>query len=121
MDLYERQQFGQLLETAVERFAARAAERQRGWEAALDQLRRDAGEAKLQAAAFVEVFFADSLLDNVDGACFVLRATPSLPVEGQLFGTTEEALKRLAKESFGALLLRKAHEVLEQRCSYQSI
>jgi hypothetical protein len=124
MDLYQRQQFDTLLQTATERFVARLEERHRGAEQALSQLASDTKDAWV--AQFVEAVFEDFLLNSVDGACFVLRSLPRRPVEphrGQIAaaGTVEELTLGLAKSLFSELLLRKTVESLEQHVRYQSV
>jgi len=120
MDLHQRQQFDFLLQTAAERLVARLEERCRGPEPALARLREDPGET----TAFVEAIFADFLLDNADGACFVLRSLARRPVgetaaePGQ---TVESLLVATAKRLFGDLLAIKTEELLEQHAGYQSV
>lgn len=120
MDLHQRQQFDFLLQTAAERLVARLEERHRGPEPALARLREEPGET----TAFVEAIFADFLLDNADGACFVLRALARRPLgDGQAdpAATVEAHLIAAAKRLFGDLLATKAEEVLEQHAGYQSV
>jgi hypothetical protein len=83
MDLHERQQFDFLLQIAVERFVER-----------VQQL----GEQRAQVRPFTDAIFADFLLDNADGACFVLRA---------LSRETEATLIGMAKGAFSDLLQKK--------------
>ena len=64
MDLYSRQQFDFLLQTATERFVARLEERHRGPEAAAVALRSDPTAATVEEAlaALARGLFAELLL-----------------------------------------------------------
>jgi hypothetical protein len=124
MDLYQRQQFDMLLQTATERFVARLEERHRGAEPALARLGGDT--QGVWVGEFVEALFEDCLLNSVDGACFVLRSLPRRPVESHRrrlagSGTVEELVLALAKSLFGETLLRKTVESLEQHARYQPV
>ena len=124
MDLYQRQQFDMLLQTATERFVARLEERHRGAEPALARLGGDT--QGVWVGEFVEALFEDCLLNSVDGACFVLRSLPRRAVESHRrrfagSGTVEELVLALAKSLFGETLLRKTVESLEQHARYQPV
>ena len=126
MDLHQRQQFDFLLQNATERVVARMEERCRGADAALARLRDDSEAARTSLGDFVAALFLDFLLDNIDGACFVLRSLPRRSIELQRpalqrAGTTEEAMVALARGMFGELLLARALEALEQRAGYQPV
>jgi len=128
MDLHQRQQFDFLLQTATERFAARLEERHRGAETALALLRSDPNAEGVWLDQFVEAIFADFLLDNADGAAFVLCAMPKRKLAGVTAGrqdagtgTVEETLVALARCLLTELLLKKTTEVLEQHAGYQSV
>ena len=126
MDLHQRQQFDVLLQTATERFVARLEERHRGAEAALVKLRAAPAAEGIWLDDFTAVIFQDFLLDNADGAAFVLRSLPKRPIEGHRAAirdadTVEAVLVALAKGLFGDLLLRKSLEALEQHAGYQSV
>ena len=122
MDLHERQQFDFLLQTAAERLVARLEERHRGPDAALARLRADAGG---EVGPFVDAVFTDFLLDNADGACFVLRALARRRLGAgraeAVEGTVEGMLVATAKGLFADLLATKAEELLEQHSGYQSV
>ncbi len=121
MDLYERQQFDFLLQSAVNRFAERLEERMRGAAAAYQQLASDAGNTDTNE--FTEAIFQDFLLDNIDGACFVLRAIPQKRIGRQLIDsetTLQNCLLQIAKQQFAQLLKSKTVEALEQHASYQT-
>jgi hypothetical protein len=119
VDLHERQQFDFLLATAVERFVERLEQRNEGAANALARLRNNPDHESVRVREFVVAVFADFLLDNPDGACFVLRALakrrlPAIP----LTGTVAEALQALAAAVFADLLSQKAEELLEHHAAY---
>ncbi len=74
MLLFEQQQFEFLLQSAVERFVERSEQRFQGAERALEQWRQDPKMLSKWLSGFCDAVFEDFLLNNVDGACFVLRA-----------------------------------------------
>ena len=100
MDLHERQQFDFLLQVAVERFVER-----------LEQT--SASVAKL--ATFTDAIFSDFLLDNVDGACFILRSLARRNVPAMPAGKVEDNLIAMAKATFSDLLERKVQESMSLR------
>ncbi|MFM7136094.1 MAG: hypothetical protein ACKO1M_03360 [Planctomycetota bacterium] len=119
MDLHERQQFDFLLQAAAERLVTRLEERHRGPEPALARLREDPSEL----APFIDAVFTDFLLDNADGACFVLRALARRPagtVAVEPGATVEALLVATAKRLFAGLVAMRAEELLEQHSGYQS-
>lgn len=102
----------------------RLEERHRGPEPALAALRADPTAAGLPE--FVTAVFQDFLLDNADGAAFVLRSLPRRPVASHraafdAAGTVGEMLLLLASSLFAELLLAKTIEVLEQHAGYQAV
>lgn len=133
MALYERQQFDFLLQTAVERYVQRIEERFRGPEQALIQLKSDPQGEGLWLDQFTEAIFEDFLLNNIEGACFVLRALGKRPMPESATDTSngdqiasnnitiENHLVSLAMQLFAGLLLQKSIEVLEQHTGYQSV
>jgi len=126
MDLHQRQQFDFLLQTATERFVARLEERHRGTDAALVALRGDPAATTAAVDEFVAAIFADFLLDDADGAAFVLRSLPKRPIVAHraalaTSATVEEALAGLARGLFAEILLLKTHEALEQNAGYQAV
>lgn len=126
MDLYQRQQFDVLLQTATERFVARIEERFRGADAALVKLREDPEGQGIWLGEFVAAIFQDFLLDNVDGGCFVLRALSTRSIESlkpelQAAGSVEQGIAVLARGLFADLLLRRAIEMLEQHSGYEPV
>ena len=126
MDLHQRQQFDVLLQTATERFVVRLEERHRGTDAALAALQDDPAAATARVAEFVAVIFQDFLLDNADGAAFVVRALPKRSIAAHRAGiaaaaTAEDLLMAVARGLFAEVLLTKALESLEQRGGYQAV
>lgn len=102
----------------------RLEERHRGPEPALAALRADPTAAGL--TDFVTAIFQDFLLDNPDGAAFVLRNLPRRPVAPHRdavanAATVESLLLTLAKALFSELLLLKATEALGQHVGYQAV
>ena len=102
----------------------RLEERHRGPEPALAALRADPTAAGL--SDFVTAIFQDFLLDNADGAAFVLRNLPRRPVAAHRdavagAATVESLLLALAKALFSELLLLKATEALGQHVGYQAV
>lgn len=120
MDLYQKQQFGFLLQTATERFAARLEERFRGADQALKLLQENPEADGVWLTDFTAAVFEDFLLNNIAGACFVLQALAARPMRPQEGGAVETVLVTLAKQLFAELLLQKSIESLEQHSSYQS-
>lgn len=126
MDLHQRQQFDFLLQTATERFVARLEERHRGTDAALAALRGDPAATTAAVNEFVAAIFADFLLDDADGAAFVLRSLPKRSIVAHRTAvnsasTVEEALRTLARGLFAEILLLKTLEALEQNAGYQAV
>jgi hypothetical protein len=126
MDLHQRQQFDFLLLTAAERFVARLEERHRGAAAALAALTAAPEGEGVWRGEFVDAIFQDFLLDNADGAAFVLRSLRTRPLGPHRgvcadAGSVEDLLVALAKALFAELLLAMAVEALEQHAGYQAV
>lgn len=121
MDLHEKQQFDFLLNAAVERYVERLEQRNGGVEIALDKLRRDPEAEGVWLTRFTQAVFDDFLLNNVEGACFVLKALAKRPVEAAPAGKVEANLIAMARQVFAALLCQKTEEALEQRSSVQGV
>ncbi len=121
MDLYQQQQFGFLLQTATERFVTRLEERFRGSDAALVQIKQDPDAEGVWLNQFADAIFEDFLLNNVEGACFVLQAAAKRKTDALPAGTIEQSLIAMAKTVFSELLLQKTIETLEQHSGYQSV
>lgn len=129
---YERQQFEFLLQTGVERFVERSEQRFRGAARALEQWKQDPELLSTWLSGFCDAIFEDFLLNNVDGACFVLRALSKQKVdqEGeqntpQSVATQERSVEahliELAKSLFCRLLFNKTLESLELHSSFQAM
>ncbi|MCG8460721.1 MAG: hypothetical protein MI919_30935 [Holophagales bacterium] len=121
MDLHQRQQFDYLLITAVERYAERLEQRLGGPGPALERLRTDANGEGVWLDEMTGNLFADFLLDNPAGACFVLQALAQRRLPAPRGGKVEDMLLEMARAGFGALLAAKTEEALEQRASYQAV
>ncbi|MEM9554056.1 MAG: hypothetical protein AAGC60_07340 [Acidobacteriota bacterium] len=121
MELHRRQQFDFLLHTAVERYTERLEQRLGGPGPALERLRNDPDGDGVWLHEFTRSLFADFLLDNVGGACFVLQALARRPAAPTRGGTIEDTLLELAESAFAALLDAKTDEALEQRSGYQAV
>ncbi len=122
MDIHQQQQFIFFLQTATERHVVRLEERFRGTDNALQHIRDHPDGEGLLMTEFVDALFADFLLYNADGACFVLRSLPNRTVQPPVTAdTVEQTLVTMAKQLFTELLLQKTIESLEQRSGYQSI
>jgi hypothetical protein len=122
MDLYKRQQFEFLLQTAVERWVERLEQRFRGADRALDRIQ--AGLPSSELEGFVDAVFQDFLLDNCDGACFILQSLPQRRVGNITWDATlpiETLLIRMAKDQFSKLLSTKTIEMLEQHSGYEPV
>ncbi len=123
MALHERQQFDFLLWTATERFSERVQQHLQGPERALAALSDATQYAKAGVTEFVDAIFADFLLDNIEGACFVLQSVGKRKWPTEVSLTTsvsvEQGLIQVAKYLFQQLLISKTIEYLEQFSSYQ--
>ncbi|HMO16064.1 MAG TPA: hypothetical protein PKD64_18375 [Pirellulaceae bacterium] len=123
MALHERQQFDFLLQTAVERFVERLEQRFRGAHSALEELKCNPEAEGIWLSQFTGAVFDDFLLNNVEGACFVLRSLPQRRVnlEATVCGTVEQHLIELSQTLFRELLRNKSKELLEQHVGYQAV
>ena len=132
MHQHERQQFEFFLQTAVERYVERLEQRFRGAEAAMQNLRQDPNGQGVWLEGFCQAVFEDFLLNNVNGACFILCAMAQqtlVPICANMeLGPSKESsikvevhLVNLAKRQFSQLLYNKSLETLEQHSGYQAI
>lgn len=121
MDLHQRQQFDLLLQTAVERFAERLEQRNGGSLPALARLRAEPEGEGVWLGEFTRAVFADFLLDNAAGACFVLQALVKRQAPPSRGGTIESVLLDMALVAFSNLLRLRTEEALEQRAGYQPV
>ena len=129
MLLFEQQQFEFLLQTAVERFVQRSEQRFRGAEGALRQWKLEPQQLSAWLVGFCDAVFEDFLLNNIDGACFVLRAMSEHSLRDEDDALVDELphptsvkahLIALAKRLFCRLLYRKSIEALELHTNYQA-
>jgi hypothetical protein len=117
MDLHEKQQFDFLLNTAVERYIERLEQRNGGVEIALQRLRKDPEAEGIWLSRFTQAIFDDFLLNNAEGACFILKALAKRSASAVEAGKVETTLLSLARHTFADLLRQKTEEALEQRSS----
>jgi hypothetical protein len=118
VDAYLRQQFDVLLLTAADRFTERIVQRCGGYHNAQQQLRTDPDGPGSWLSEFVDAVFAESCLDDVAGACFVLQAAPKQNVNIQSEATVTDVVLSLAKDVFTTLLLTKVTEALDRAERY---
>ena len=121
MELYERQQFDFLLQTSVERYVERIEQRNEGPGSALERLRANRDGAGIWLSQFVDAVFEDFLINNLEGACFVLRALARRPAPGfaaQL--TVEQSLLAASRQVFAELFYEKTEECLEQHAAFEN-
>lgn len=121
MEPHRCQQFDLLLQLGVERFVERLEQRNGGAAPALERLRTAPEGEGVWLTEYVDVLFADFLLDNTAGACFVLEALARRRVAAPATGTIEVQLRDLSRRGFAELLAAKTEEVLEQHTSYQAV
>jgi len=119
---YEKQYFNTLLQIASERFVERVIHRAGGVKSALELLRKDPNCNGVWLDKFVDAFFEEFLLDNPEGACFILQALAKRQYSISHFNNqplmVEEIVEKMAKEVFQNLLNQKVEEVLEQNLAF---
>jgi hypothetical protein len=120
MDLHERQQFDLVLSLSVERWTERLEQRNAGAENALTRLRSDPEGEGIWLTQYAEAVFNDFLLNNTDGAAFVLRALPKRKIPVPHEGTVDSMLRAMALSAFSDLLRQKTDEELERQLSFQA-
>mgnify|MGYP005868531265 CR=1 FL=1 len=143
MNPHERQQFDQLLQMAVDRYAERLIQRNDGPGPARLRL-LDTPEADgVWLSEFVDAVFRDGLLDNTAGACFVLEALERRPIPAEpgavpvaartspapsAAGASSSSTARigdilcaLARGAFAELLRQKTAEELARRAGYEAV
>jgi hypothetical protein len=113
MHLHERAQFDFLLNTAAERFVERLVQRTGGLEVGLAALRADPQGEGVWLDEFVRAVLRDFLLDNVEGACFVLGNCARRTLDGVHSGTVEQVLRELAVRAFADVLTVKVDQGIE--------
>ena len=129
MSPHEEEYFNIILQMAVERFSERALYRLGNVEEVIRKLRDDPQGEGVWLGQFVDVFFNDLLLHQIEGYAFIVRALSDQPIRlSSLFDgpneraeTLETILRRLAVTSFADLLQKKTIEVLEQQSMYGGV
>ncbi len=121
MELHERQQFDQLLLAAADRYVERIVQRCAGLDNAIAALSADAEGTGVWLGEFVDAVFAELLLDNSAGACFVLQALERRQVSAPPAGQVGDVLAAMARECFGSLLRVKALEAMQRAAASQPI
>ncbi len=116
MNLHERQQFEFFLLTAGERFMERIQQRCGSAEAAAERLQNAPEGEGVWLSQFVDALFRDFLLDNPEGACWVLCALEKqrLPADLPPQPTINATLGALARYAYASLLRRKCLEAFDQ-------
>lgn len=118
MELYLRQQFDLLLQEATGNYAERLTHRAGGPEAARAALRDDPDGPLAGRADFVTAFFADNLLDNTAGRCFVLEALERRALPADPGGPASQVLERLAAAAFAEVLTTRTTQLISQQQVY---
>jgi hypothetical protein len=122
MELHQRQQFDLLLSMAVDRFAERLEQRNEGAERARERLAADPEGEGVWLTEFTQAVLRDALLDNADGAAWVIAALAARPMPALTeFSTSTkvgDAASLLAQRAFAALLRDRTDEELTRRASY---
>ena len=72
----------------------------------------------LGLAAFVDAFFAENLLEEPAGACFVLEGLARRTVPSDPGGTVADVLARLARAAFAEVLTVQTSQVIQQQQIY---
>ena len=116
MELFARQHFDVILREAAGNFAERCVYRCGGPQAAFQAVTDDA--AVLDVDAFVGAFFAENLLEDTAGACFVLEALERRTLPADPGGPVADVLSRLAQAAFREVLIAQTGQVLQQQQIY---
>jgi hypothetical protein len=116
MESYARQHFDVLLREAAGNFAERCVYRSGGPDAAIAALTTD--PEALGRRDFVAAFFAENLLDDTAGSCFVLEALERRSVPSDGGGPVAEVLSRLARAAFADVLTVQTAQVVQQQQIY---
>lgn len=118
MELYLRQQFDLLLLEAASNYTERLVHRAGGPDAGLAALRADPDGPIAGRADFVTAFFADNLLDNTAGRCFVLEALERRMLPADPGGPADQVLARLAAAAFAEVLTTRTAQLIQQQQVY---
>lgn len=116
MELFAQQHFDALLRDAAGNFAERCVYRCGGSAPALAALTAD--PSALDVAAFVDAVFAENLLEDTAGACFVLEALHRRTVTVDASGPVSVVLAEMARAAFTDVLLVQTSGILQQNQIY---
>lgn len=116
MQMFMRQYFDALLREAAGNFAERCVYRAGGPDEALAALAE--GPESLGLDDFVSAFFAENLLDDTAGSCFVLEALERRTLAADPGGPVAEVLSRLARAAFADVLSVQTSQVIQQQQIY---
>jgi hypothetical protein len=116
MEMFARQHFDAILREAAANFAERSVYRCGGASQAAQDLAQDPQTLGLDA--FVSAFFAENLLEDSAGACFVLEALDRRSVPADPGGPVVEVLGRLARAAFADVLTVATGQILQQQQIY---
>jgi hypothetical protein len=119
MEPHLRQQFDLLLQEATGNFVERAVHRCGGLEPALARLQADPEAEGVWVGEFVDVWFAEHLLDSTSGSCFVLDALERRTVPADPGGPVHEVLARLSRAAFAELLARQGAQLISRQLAFQ--
>lgn len=116
MEMFARQHFDVLLREAAGNFAERCVYRCGGSQQAVTVLAED--PASLGVTAFVDAVFAENLLEDTAGACFVLEALERRQAPADDGGPVAEVLGRQARAVFADVLIVQTTQILQQNQIY---
>ena len=117
MEMFARQHFDAILREAAANFAQRSVYRCGGAAQAATLLAERPGDLGLEP--FVQAFFAENLLEDTAGACFVLEALERRTVPADGGGPVSDVLARLARAAFADVLVTQASQVLQHEQIYE--
>ena len=118
MEPFLAARFDALLAEATGNFTERIVHRCGGPEAALAQLSDDPEGEGVRRSEFVATFFAENLLDNPGGHCFVLEALSRRTVAADSGGPVSQVLARLATAAFADVLTRQTSQLIQRQQFY---
>ncbi len=111
MELFARQHFDVIVREAAANYAERCVYRSGGPAQAL-------AADPVDLDAFVDAFFAENLLEDTAGACFVLEALERRTLPADPGGPVAEVLARQARAAFSDVLVDLTRQVLQQQQIY---
>ncbi len=116
MEMFARAHFDVLLREAAGNFAERCVHRAGGPDPALSALRDT--PADLGLSDFVNAFFAENLLEDTAGSCFVLEALERRTLPADPGGVVADVLSRAARAAFADVLVIQTGQVIAQQQIY---